>query len=278
MPPPAHQHGRLCLELESDQGRTVIVRQRSTPPLQIFGLQHDAEGAAYLQIVNPSGGLCEGDTLHVDITVHTGAHLYLTTTAATKIYPAEHGEVTRQQIRLYVASGAILEYMPLPLMPFAQAMYVQETTMHIEPGGVCMVAEVLAPGRMARGERLDYRLVRSRVEGWMGEQLALSEQMRLEPLRYSPDGLGLLDGRSHLATLYVLASPSFAAWIPAWNRRLTEQFDASVGITELVQGGLVARLLADTAQQICRRLEVVHTVIRAEALGLTPLAVYRPWA
>ena len=31
-------------------------------------------------------------------------------------------------MRLRVASGAILEYFPLPLIPFARALYVQEMT------------------------------------------------------------------------------------------------------------------------------------------------------
>lgn len=279
MAPPVRQHGRLCVDLVCDNGRTVIARQRSSPPLQIFGVQHAADSAvAYLPIVNPMGGFCAGDSADIDITVQSGAHLYLTTQAATKVFPAEHGEMTRQRMRLSVASGALLEYMPLPLIPFAQAMYVQEVTMHVEPGGVCVVAEVLAPGRVARGERFAYRLVRSRVEGWMGEELAICEQMILEPQRRPFEGLGALDGRSYLATLYVLASPSFETWIASWNRRLAEQYGASIGITALRRGGLVLRLLGDTAQETLRRLEAVHAMIRTEALGLTPLHVYRPFA
>jgi urease accessory protein len=272
------QHGRLSLELVCDHGRTSIARQRAAPPLQSFGLQQVGDGGpAYLQIVNPTGGLWEGDSAEIEVTLQSGTHLYLTTQAATKIYPAEHGEVTQQRTHLQVASGAILEYAPLPLIPFAQALYAQDMTIHVEAGGVCMVAEVLAPGRGARGERFAYRQVRSRIEGWVGEQLTLFEQMILEPQRRSFDGLGGLDGRSYLATLYVLAARSFDTWVPAWNRRLTGQYGAGVGLTALVHGGLVARLLGDTAQETLRRLAAVHALIRAEALGLPPLQVYRPF-
>jgi urease accessory protein len=206
------------------------------------------------------------------------AHLYLTTQAATKIYPAEHGEVTRQHIRLRVASGAILEYFPLPLIPFARALYVQEITIQVESGSVCLVADVLAPGRVARGECFAYHMVRSRVEGWVDDQLALFEHMSLQPERSSYAGLGVLDGKSYVASLYVLTSQALERWIPGWNHRLTEQYGECAGITALAQGGLVVRLLGQTGQEVLRRLDAAHYLIREEGLGFPPLQVYQPFA
>jgi urease accessory protein len=275
----ARHHGRLSLELVCDQNRTIIARQGSHPPLQIFGLQYTADGAhPYLQIVNPCGGLFAGDTAEIDVTLHPGARLYLTTQAATKVYPAEQGGVTRQQTRLHVASDAILEYFPLPLLPFAQARYTQEMSIRVEPGGVCLVADVLAPGRMAHGERFAYQMVRSRVEGWVGEQLVLFDQMILEPQRRAYEGLGLLDGQPYLGTLYVLTSMSLEELIPGWNRQLLQRYGETIGITALAHGGLMARCLGDTSQGVLRRLDAVHRLIREEGLRLAPLEVYRPFA
>jgi urease accessory protein len=275
---PARHHGYLSLELVCNDGRTAIARQRSRPPLQTFGLQSaDRHGGAYLQIVNPCGGLFEGDSAEVEVSLRQGAHLYLTTQAATKVYPAEHGQVTRQLIRLRIASGAILEYFPLPLIPFARALYVQEMAIQVEPGGMCLVAEVLAPGRVARGERFAYHLVRSRVEGWVDDRLALFEQIILQPEQGSYAGLGVLDGHPYVASLYVLTSQVLDQWIPGWNRRLTEPYGGYVGVTALAHGGLVVRLLGQTAQEVLRRLHAAHRLIREEGLGLPPMSVYRPF-
>jgi urease accessory protein len=276
---PAGHHGRLSLELANGAGRTIITRQHSHPPLQIFGLQYGAYGAtAYLQIVNPCGGLFEGDTAEIEVTMHPETCLYLTTQAATKIYPAEHGAVTCQRTRLRVAPSAILEYFPLPLMPFTQALYSQEMTVQVEPGGVCLVSEVLGPGRMARGERFAYQMIRSRVEGWVGKQLTLFDQMILEPPQRSYEGLGLLEGRLYLGALYVLTIQSFDGHIPDWNRQLMQRYGETIGITALPHGGLVVRLLGGTSQEVLRRLDAVHYLIRQEGLGLSPLQVYRPYA
>jgi urease accessory protein len=274
----ARHHGYLSLDLVCGDGRTAIARQRSRPPLQTFGLQDaDCHGSAYLQIVNPCGGLFEGDSTAVEVSLQRGAHLYLTTQAATKVYPAEHGQVTRQHIRLRVASGAILEYFPLPLIPFARALYAQEIEIQVKSGGVCLVAEVLAPGRIARGERFAYQMVRSRVEGWMDDRLALFEQLRLQPQQDSYAGVGMLDGQSYVATLYVLTSQDLDPWIRGWNCRLAEQHGECVGITALAYGGLVVRLRGQTGQEVLRRVAVVHRLIRQEGLGLPPLRVYRPF-
>jgi urease accessory protein len=271
-------HGYLSLDLVCGDGRTAIVRQRSRPPLQTFGLQDaNCHGSAYLQIVNPCGGLFEGDSTAVEVSLQRGAHLYLTTQAATKVYPAEHGQVTRQHIRLRVASGAILEYFPLPLIPFARALYVQEIDIQVNSGGICLVAEVLAPGRIARGECFAYQMVRSRVEGWMDDRLALFEQLMLQPEQDSYAGVGMLDAQSYVATLYVLTSQDFNPWIRAWNRCLTKQYDERVGISALAYGGLVVRLLGQTGQEVLRRLDAAHRLIRNEGLGLPPLQVYRPF-
>jgi urease accessory protein len=275
---PAQHHGYLSLELACDNGRTVIARQRSHPPLQVFGLQYDDRGcSAYLQIVNPCGGLFEGDTAEIEVSAGEGTHLYLTTQAATKIYTAEHGAVTQQRTRLCVASGAILEYFPLPVIPFGGARYLQEMIMQVEPGGVCLVSEVLAPGRLARGESFAYDLVRSRTEGWVGGQPALFEQVILEPTQRAYAGLGGLDGKSYLATLYVLTSEPLGSWLLDWNRRLATQYVDCAGISELAHGGLVVRLLGHTGQEVLRRLDTVHRLIREEGLGLPPQHVYRPF-
>jgi urease accessory protein len=278
MPPSAWRHGYLALDLACHDGRTAIVRQRSRPPLQIFGLQDaDVYGGACLQIVNPCGGLFEGDSATVEVSLEQGAHLYLTTQAATKVYPSEHGQVTRQGVRLRIASGAILEFFPLPLIPFAGAQYSQEIEIRVKTGGVCLIAEVLAPGRIARGESFAYRMVRSRVQGWMDDRLVLFERLRLPPEHEMLAGAGMLDGQSYVATLYVLTSLDLSPWIRGWNRQLSEQYGACVGITALACGGLVVRLLGQTGQEILRRLHAAHCLIRQEGLGLPTLQVYLPF-
>jgi urease accessory protein UreH len=89
--------------------------------------------------------------------------------------------------------------------------------------------------------------------------------------------LGVLDGKYYVASLYVLTSQALDRWIPGWNRRLTEQYGECVGLTALAQGGLLVRLLGHTGQEVLRRLDAAHRLIREEGFGLPPLQVYRPF-
>jgi urease accessory protein len=120
-------------------------------------------------------------------------------------------------------------------------------------------------------------MVRSHVEGWMDDRLALFEQLRLQPLQDSYAGAGMLDGQSYIATLYVLTSQDLDPWIRGWNRRLAEQHGECVGITAFAYGGLVVRLRGQTGQEVLRRLDAAHGLIREEGLGLPSLQVYRPF-
>jgi len=119
--------------------------------------------------------------------------------------------------------------------------------------------------------------VRSRVEGWVDDRLALFEQLRLQPQQSTFAGVGILDGQAYVATLYVLTSRNLAPWIRGWNRRLTERHGEFTGITALAHGGLLVRLLGQTAQAVLRRLDAAHRMIREEGLGLPPRQVYRPF-
>jgi urease accessory protein len=121
-------------------------------------------------------------------------------------------------------------------------------------------------------------MVRSRVEAWVNDRLALFEQLRLQPEQGSFAGLGLLDGHSYVAALYVLTSQDLAPKIRGWNHRLSERYSEPAGITALAHGGLVVRLLGQTGQAVLQRLDAVHRFIREEGLGLPPLQVYRPFA
>ena len=111
----------------------------------------------------------------------------------------------------------------------------------------------------------------------MDDRLALFEQWMLEPGQDSLAGLGVLDGQSYVATLYVLTSRDLNPWIRAWNHCLTGRYGEHVGITALAYGGMAVRSLGQTGQEVLKRLDAAHRLIREEGLGLPALRVYRPF-
>jgi urease accessory protein len=79
-------------------------------------------------------------------------------------------------------AGAVLEYLPEQIIPFAQAAFQQHMTVRLGPGACILAMEIVAPGRLARGEAFAYRDYDSSVciEAAPG-QVLLRERTRLRP-------------------------------------------------------------------------------------------------
>jgi len=91
------------------------------------------------------------------------------------------------------------------MIPFAQAAFRQQTTVRLGAGACVLLMEIIAPGRLARGEAFAYRDYDSSVciEAASGQML-LRERTRLRPGWQRLDGAGLFEGYSYLGTLYAL--------------------------------------------------------------------------
>ena len=142
----------LQLVLRRVGARTIVQDCYYHVPLQV--LRHvylDETGTAYVYLLNPGGGVLGGDTYTSTVTVGAGAHAYLTTPSATKLYAAP-GAATQQHIEFTLHAGAVLRYLPEQTIPFANAALQQQMTIRLGPGACVFLGEIVAPGRLARGE------------------------------------------------------------------------------------------------------------------------------
>ncbi len=196
-PETAHpgQSGLVELRLERRAGRTRLAHSRTRPPLLVQRALHPDEAVpdmAYVFLANPTGGLLENDRHCISVHVAGGARAHVTTQSATKIFTMEQGEA-EQQVSLNVASGAYLEYLPDPLIPFRNASLTQHASINLEPGAALVMGEVITPGRVAMGESFDYRrlsirLTVNRQDRWP----VYREAVELVPGVCDPVALGVL--------------------------------------------------------------------------------------
>src|SRR3954469_4661232 len=148
---------RLVLGLDG-AGRCALRENYST---QLHRWLHLAPGGApeegVVYVLNPTGGILQGDTLDAEIRVEAGAHAIVTTPSATKIHPMDgRGAVSKTGLR--VEKGGVLEFVPEPVIPFAGSSYVEDLAIDVAEGGKLLAWEVLAPGRQAKGEMFEYDL------------------------------------------------------------------------------------------------------------------------
>ena len=151
--------GQLSLQFEYDTraARTQLNLLEQRQPLKIVRAFHLPGGAALVHMHNLSGGVLAGDRLSVELDVGPGARAQVTSTGATRLYrsrpqtaPAEFTTHVR------ACEGALLEYLPDPLIPFAGSRYRQHTVVNLEQGAGLFWWDTVAPGREARGEVFSY--------------------------------------------------------------------------------------------------------------------------
>ena len=99
----------------------------------------------------------EGDRLSVELDVRPSARAQVTSTGATRLYRSRP-EAEPAEFTMYVRAheGALLEYLPDPLIQFAGSRYRQRTVVNLEHDAGLFWWDTVAPGREARGEVFSY--------------------------------------------------------------------------------------------------------------------------
>src|SRR5277367_5900401 len=204
---PTRLQASLALDFARDElaGHTVLAATRQEPPLKVVRAFHVQDGTALAHLHNVSGGLLGGDQLALKVNVGVGASVQLTTTGATRIYrPRREALATMQFNEFTVNEGALLEYVPDAIIPFAGARFSQTTTIHLAQGAGLFWWEILAPGREARGETFEYDCVEMKTDiAALGQPIA-SERVRIEPRKRSTQSFGRLGPYRTWATFCIV--------------------------------------------------------------------------
>jgi urease accessory protein len=260
----------LQLVLRRVGARTVVQDCYYHVPLQVLRPVYlDATATAYVYLLNPGGGVLGGDTYTIVVTLEAGAHACLTTPSATRLYAAP-GAATQQRVELTLHRGAVLTYLPEQTIPFANAAFQQHMTVRLGPGACVFLGEIVAPGRLARGERFAYREYCSslRVEDAQGQVLLL-ERTRLQPQRQPLEALGLLEGYPYLGTFYALCAGTVLPGTLAEEvHTLLAGRQRLVGSATMLEcGGVAVRLLGEEHQGLRQALYDTWETLRRQVPG-----------
>jgi urease accessory protein len=200
-------HGGVRIRAELVADRTRITDLACRPPLQVLRAHHVDAGRpdqAWVMLASPAGGILQGDGLSIDVSVGAGARLRIGTQSASRVYRTPAAGAT-QAVRLEVARGGYLEYLPEPWIPYAGSRLRSGTTVVLDPAGAAILAETISPGRAARGEILAFDRFESVVEIERPDgTLLATDTVLLEGGRRALGRVGLLGEHLALATLLVL--------------------------------------------------------------------------
>jgi urease accessory protein len=265
--------GLLELALAPYRRTTRVQRQYQQAPLHVYRPIHLDPGRpdmAFIFVQQFGDGLVQGDRYRVDIDCAPGAAAHVTTQAATNVYGARQNFAT-QLVNLRAGAGAVLEYLPDPVIPFRGSRLFQRVSVSAHPESTVILGETLLPGRVAHDEAHDYDLYWAETEVRRPDgQLLVADVLRLRPAAgEDPRSIGLLGAHDVVATLYVITGTMQPSGLVNLLRAaLTACSDVLAGVSELPNGcGVVVRLLARTSKAAKVALGTAWNAARLALLG-----------
>ena len=263
--------GFLELHFDRRADRTVLTRSRFTLPLQALEPLSLEDGAAYLMLLNPTGGLVGGDRLQTTVVQGSNTHVILTTPSATKVYRTLcHPAVQETVIR--VGEGAVLEYLPDHVIPHAGSALRQSLCVEMATGSCVILSDALAAGRIALGESWDFREFHSRIDVKLGDSPLFINHTRICPRANSPRALGKMENFLYTGTMVAMADgyeewEKVAAEMEAVLRATPDVFG---GTSLTARGGCLVRFLTSSAPDLSRATQNLWAAARRLLLGQGP--------
>lgn len=267
-------HGLLDITF-AQQGKKTVAREiRQKVPLKVNRVFYpEGDAPAHVYILSTTGGIVEGDLYEISFHLKRGAQVLITTPAATRLYAMPSGEACQKTVA-YLEPGAILEYLPEPCLPYAHSDFYQETEITIEPGAGLFYWDILGPGRLGRGECFAYRRYQNKL--WIRDYRGslLRESIRLTPESKPLSLLGVMEGYSHVGSLYIVGFENVEGLLS--RIRDIEVPQVFWGATLLPRSGIAVRALSYETPALQELFQNIWACFRAFVFnrGLPPTRRY----
>jgi len=262
-------HGRAVVAYDRTRLREVY----HTDPLRLLFPTPASGDPPTAVVATTSGGLVGGDRLEIAAEVGEGARALVTAQAAEKVYRSAGADV-RVDVRLSVADGGWLEWLPQETILFDGARLRRSTTVEVWGTGRLLAGELLVFGRIARGERFTAGLARDAWEVRRDGRLVWADALHLDgdvsAALNHPAGFA---GAVAYGTIVYVGADAAERLEPA--RALLEDMAPHAGATVLGKV-LVLRLLGRDAQRLRTDYGRVWAGLRAQLAGL-PARLPRLW-
>lgn len=263
----------LRLDYALENGRSVA-RFCHQGPLRILQtLWPEGPGICHNVLVHPPGGLVAGDRLEIQVEGGPGSHALVTTPGASRFYRSE-GPQAVQDVRLRLAAGARLEWLPLEALYYSGCNAANHLQCELAPGAELLAWDIAAFGLPEAGHPFVAGRVLQHVElvdGWLERGLLDAGDRRLL------DGPLGLAGRRCLASLFLASGSPLA---DARREQLLEAaravlqdhpLAATAGVTSPEPRVVVLRVLAPLVEPALHLLKAVRRVWRPLAWDLEPV-------
>ncbi len=252
-------------------GKTILEDLFFTAPYKIMTPFQKENGGIQIMPLCASAGIMAGDSQEFSYRVKEGAELEVLSQSFEKIHKMDEGSATRT-VDVQLDKNATLYYYPQPVIPFAQSAFDSKMTIRLEDEtSRLFMLEIISCGRTAHDERFLYRRFSSKVMLYRGDKLIYRDNTRYEPDKMPMEGIGMYEGYTHMANLFLSkisrgqesdASKNLELQEKIWQI-LDEDSEIDGGITHLTSGDLALRIFGCRAQKLQQVAEKIKKLYEA---------------
>jgi urease accessory protein len=241
------------LRIRQDGGsRLENLFQSGSAKIRFAACEDDAKEAV---LINTAGGLTGGDRFSWDIDVAAGARCRVVTQACEKVYRSM-GDAARVEVKLKVAAGADLEWLPQETILFEGSHLSRAFDIRVEPGGRLLAVEAVILGRSAMGETDIHARLQDRWRVQWAERLIFADNLRIDDPALIAGRPALLHDAKAFASVLLVADDAEAS-LDAVRLTLGDAGGASA-----FDGKLFCRILTKDGLNLRRALIPVMTALR----------------
>ena len=253
--------GAVSFDVHQLDGVTRRRHLHESGSLRVRFPSPEAEGLSAV-FVNTAGGVAGGDRFDIDIAAGAGSRLTVTTAAAEKVYRALE-EAATIDVKLSVAAGACLAWLPQETILFDQARVSRRIDIDLAESASLLLCEIVVFGRSAMGERMLHGEFVDRWRMRRGGRLVFAETVRLDgDIGKKLASPAIAKGGVAVGTALIV--PGDEALI-ARIRELSESFGSEVGVSAW-NGFAMVRFCAQDAARLRADMMAVLGRVSGSAL------------
>ena len=238
---------QLHLTTGIQEGKTVLKDLSFTAPYKVMTPFRKNDGGIAVMPLCASAGIMEGDCQKISFLIQEGSDIEYLSQSFEKIHKMKEGYAKRET-NIIQEKNSIFFYHPQPVIPFRDSAFESNMEIHLEDetARFC-ISEILSGGRKAYEELFTYRRYVSKIQIYRGTRLIYRDYTRYEPKARKMEEIGMYEGYTHLASLFLSAGPD-KGWEEEIASFLEEKQECEGAITQLTYGDFAVRIFGMRSQ------------------------------
>jgi len=252
---------KLHIETAMQNERTVLTKSFCSAPFKIANITEDKkQGRLQIMLMSSSPGILDDDEITLQIHVGERCSLELQTQSYQRLFQMNKG--ARQFLNVYLNAGASFVYIPHPVVPHRNSVFLSKSRIVMEQTSSLIWGEVMSCGRKLNGEVFEFSSYQSITEIFFGEKLVVKENILMRPGETDLNSIGQLENYTHQASLiFINKSEDINSRIEDIISLLQEQENIQFGVSRLPVHGMIVRLLGFGAEQLFDLLKNISSVL-----------------